>query len=350
MRAQARGLAPYLAALAGVGATLLGIAVLQAVVGDLPSALLLYLVPVVLAASRWGVGPASLAVVAAILGHDVLFVEPRGMLTIARADEALGLVLLLFTAVVTAQLANGARRSAATAQEAAVARRSDQLKTALLRAVTHDLRTPLASIKASVSALRQPGAAYRDEDRAELLAEIEEETDRLDRLVGNLLDASRVEAGALRPRKRPQDVGELLNAVVARLRPVLAERKVEVQVAADVPPVACDYQQLDQVVGNLLENAALHTPAGTPIVLRARCAHDWVRVEIEDCGRGIPVDDRERLFRPFERGPSKRPGTGLGLAIARGFVEAHGGRISVDDAPGGGAVFAFTLPVAGPEP
>ncbi len=332
-----------------MAATLLGIGVLQALVVDLPSVLLLYIVPVVLAASRWGVGPASLAVVAAILGHDVLFVEPRGTLTIARADEALGLVLLLFTAVVTAQLADGARRSAATAQEAAIARRSDQLKTALLRAVTHDLRTPLASIKASVSALRQPGAAYTDEDRAELLADIEEETDRLDRLVGNLLGASRVEAGALRPHKRPQDVGELLNATIARLRPLLSGRDVQVQVAADLPPVACDYQQLDQVIGNLLENAALHTPAGTPIVARAQRAGDRVRVEIEDRGNGVPPEERERLFRAFERGPSKRLGTGLGLAIARGFVEAHGGRIWIEDAPGGGAVFTFTLPVAEPE-
>ncbi len=348
MRGRVRPVQPYLAALAGVAATLLAVGLLQAVV-ELPDVLLLYIVPVVLAASRWGVGPATLAVVTAILGHDVLFVEPRGTLTIARADEALGLVLLLFTAVVTAQLAAAARRSAATAQEAAVARRSDQLKTALLRAVTHDLRTPLASIKASVSALRQPGAAYTDEDRAELLAEIEEETDRLDRLVGNLLDASRVEAGALRPRKRPHDVGELLDAAVARLHPVLADRKVQVCVPANLPSVACDYQQLDQVVGNLLENAALHTPAGTPIVVRAFRAGDRVRVEIEDHGKGIPVEDRERLFRPFERGPSKRPGTGLGLAIARGFVEAHGGRIWVEDAPEGGAVFAFTLPVAGAE-
>jgi two-component system sensor histidine kinase KdpD len=111
---------------------------------DLPSAILLYLVPIVLAASRWGRGPAIFAAVVSILGHDLLFVEPRGTFTVARADEALGLVLLLFTALVTAQLADGARRGAETAREAAVVRRSDELKTAILRAVTHNLRTPLA--------------------------------------------------------------------------------------------------------------------------------------------------------------------------------------------------------------
>src|SRR5919199_1212854 len=130
---------------------------------------------IVLAAARGGRGPAVTAVVASILGHDLLFVDPRGTFSVARADEALGLVLLLFVALVTAQLADGARRGAETAAIAAVARRSDELKTALLRAVTHELRTPLASIKASVSGLRQPEASFAEADRAELLAEIEEE-------------------------------------------------------------------------------------------------------------------------------------------------------------------------------
>src|SRR5439155_19339822 len=149
------------------------VGVLHSTVVDLPAAILLYLVPIVLAASRWGRGPAITAALASILGHDLLFVEPRGTFTVARVDEALGLVLLLFTALVTAQLADGARRVAESEREAAVVRRSDELKTALLRGVTHTLRTPLASIKASVSGLRQTGAAYNDEDRAELLAEIE---------------------------------------------------------------------------------------------------------------------------------------------------------------------------------
>ena len=118
------------------------VGVLHSTVVDLPAAILLYLVPIVLAASRWGRGPAITAALASILGHDLLFVDPRGTFSVARADEALGLVLLLFTALVTAQLADGARRGAETAREAAVARRSDELKTALLRAVTHNLRTP----------------------------------------------------------------------------------------------------------------------------------------------------------------------------------------------------------------
>ncbi|MCA1646604.1 MAG: DUF4118 domain-containing protein [Chloroflexi bacterium] len=332
-------------ALVAVGATFVVVGVLHSTVVDLPAAILLYLVPIVLAASRWGRGPAISAALASILGHDLLFVDPRGTFSVARADEALGLVLLLFTALVTAQLADGARRSAETAREAAVARRSDAVKTALLRAVTHNLRTPLASIKASVSGLRQPDAAFAEEDRAELLAEIEEEADRLDRLVTNLLDASRLEAGGLKLSSHPQDLGELLAAVLDRLQPRLAGRHVSVEIPEDLPPVTCDYAQIDQVVTNLLENAILHTPPGTPVVARARSVDGVVRVEVVDSGPGVPVGERERLFRPFERGQTRSPGSGLGLTIARGFIEAHGGKLWLEDAPASGARFVFTLPL-----
>src|SRR5215217_5463993 len=140
-------LASYLKALVATAVALVVVGQLQASVLNLPTAILLYLVPVILAASRWGRGPAILAVLLAVLGHDVLFVDPVGRLTIARAEEAIGLALLLFTAIVTAQLADSARRGTEAAHEAALARQSDELKTALLRTVSHDLRTPLASIK-----------------------------------------------------------------------------------------------------------------------------------------------------------------------------------------------------------
>jgi two-component system sensor histidine kinase KdpD len=343
-------LADYLKALLAVAITLATVGLLHATGFQLPTAILLYLVPVILAASRWGRGPAVSAVIAAVLGHDLLFVEPVGTITIARLEEAVGLALLLFTALVTAQLADTARRGAEAAREAAVARRSDELKTALLRAVSHDLRTPLGTIKASVSSLRQADATYTPEDRAELLAAIEEEADRLDRLVSNLLDASRLEAGALKPHKRPNDLSELIMTVVPRLQTTLAGRQVRVEIPDDLPLVAYDYAQIDQVVTNLLENAATHTPPGAGVVVRAAVDHDSVRAEVVDQGPGIPPRDRERVFEPFERGETRTRGSGLGLTIARGFVEAHGGRLWVEDAPGGGARFVFTLPVRSPGP
>lgn len=335
---------PYLAVLLAVFSVLLAVGFIQMLVGSLGMAPLLYLVPTTLAAARWGRGPALLAVVASVLGHDVLFVEPIGTLTIARADEALGLALLLFTAVITAQLADAARRGAERARAAEIIRRSDELKTALLRAVSHDLRTPLSSIKASVSGLRQTGAHYTEDDKAELLAAIEDETDRLNSLVGKLLEASLLEAGAAVPRKRPEDVGELVRAVVHRLAPLLAGRHVEVEIPEDAPAISCDYVQIDHVVTNLVENAARHTPEGSPIRIVVRCKTDELVVSVSDRGPGIAPFERERLLQPFERGNTPSAGFGLGLAIARGFVEAHGGHLWVEEAEERGARFSFTLP------
>ncbi len=337
----------YFQAVGAAGATLAIVGLLQAWV-PLPTAILLYLVPIILAASRWGRGPAIVAGIVSMLGHDFFLVEPVGTLTIARPDEALGLILLLFTALATAQLADSARRGAEAEREAAVARRSDELKTALLRAVSHDLRTPLASIKASVSGLRQTAAAYTEADRAELLAEIEEEADRLDRLVSNLLEASRIEAGTLKPRVRPSDLRELVSAVIGRLQPILAGRQVDLEIPDDLPLVACDYAQIDQVVSNLLENAAHYTPPTSSIAIRAATHGNMVQAEVSDHGPGIPAEDRERLFQPFERGRTRGRGSGLGLTIARGLVEAHSGRLWVEDAPDGGARLVFTVPAWSP--
>src|SRR5260370_4591857 len=210
--------ASYALALASVALTVGAIGLLR-MYAELPTAVLLYLVPIILAATRWGRGPAVVAAVASAVAHDFFFIPPIGTLTIASPDEAVGLVLLLFTALVTAQLAEAARHAAEREQEAAVARRSDDLKTALLRTVTHDLRTPLASIKANVSGLRQADVAYSDDDRAELLGAIDDQADRLDRLVANLLDASRLEAGVPVPHKHPQHLATLPRAVLLLPRP-----------------------------------------------------------------------------------------------------------------------------------
>src|SRR5712692_6576239 len=336
--------ASYALALASVALTV-GVIGLLRMYFALPTAVLLYLVPIILAATRWGRGPAVVAAVASAVAHDFFFIAPVGTLTIASPDEAVGLGLLLFTALVTAQLAEAARHAAEREREAAVARRSDDLKTALLRTVTHDLRTPLASIKANVSGLRQADVAYTDEDRAELLAAIDDEADRLDRLVANLLEASRLEAGVLVPHKQPQDLAELVRAVVVRLRPLLAGREVQLTIAENLPLVSSDYGQVDQIVTNLLENATRHTPAGTPIEVRLAADGEVARLEVIDHGAGIPVAERERLFRPFERGRTRAPGSGLGLSIARGLAEAHGGQLEVDENPAGGTCFRLTLPL-----
>lgn len=232
------------------------------------------------------------------------------------------------------------------ALEAEVLRRTDELKSALLDAVSHDLRTPLASILAASGSLRQRDVEWSDEQRAEFADSIDEEARRLDRLVGDLLDLSRIEAGVLSPRKGWYDVGALVEDVTGRLRPLTAAHRVRVQIPEDLPPVLLDYVEIDQVLSNLIENAAKYAPAGTEIDVSAAVDGDTVRIEVADRGPGIPPAEARNVFAPFRRlrRDLRASGTGLGLAIARRLVEAHGGRIGVEPRSGGGSRFVVTLP------
>jgi two-component system, OmpR family, sensor histidine kinase KdpD len=239
------------------------------------------------------------------------------------------------------------------ATDAEVLRRADELKSALLGAVSHDLRTPLASIIASVGSLRQTDVRWTDAEREQFLADIEQEADRLTRIVGNLLDLSRMESGTLHPERSWYDIAALIDDVLGRLRPITRGHRVEASIPDDLPPVSLDYVEIDQVLTNLIENAVRHTPVGSRILISASASGTDVTIEVSDDGPGIALDTIDRLFQPFFRGaPSRSPrGTGLGLAVARGLVEAHGGRISVQNRPNGGAMFRFTLPIgaaAGP--
>ncbi|MDA8218293.1 MAG: ATP-binding protein [Dehalococcoidales bacterium] len=232
--------------------------------------------------------------------------------------------------------------------DAEVLRRTDELKSALLNAVSHDLRTPLSSIIASASSLRQQDVAWTEEDKQEFAAAIEEEALRLNQIVGNLLDLSRIEGGTLRPEKGWYDLGALIDNLLGRLRPLVATHPVKCEVDDGLPPVFLDYVEIDQVLSNLVENAAKYTPAGTEITVSAKLEGDNLRVEVVDRGPGVPPADSTRLFEPFYRPqvPGPRPkGTGMGLAVAKGLVEAHGGRIWVSSREGGGARFVFTLPI-----
>jgi two-component system sensor histidine kinase KdpD len=233
------------------------------------------------------------------------------------------------------------------AMEAEVLRRTDELRTALINAVSHDLRTPLASIIASAGSLLQEDVRWKAEDRREFTQAIVEEAERLDRLVGNLLDLSRIEAGSIRPEKGWYDLGSLANEVAGRLRRLAASHALVLDVPDDLPPARFDYVEIDQVLTNLIENAAKYTPAGSEIRVSLRAGVDAVRIEVADNGPGIPATVLPHLFKPFYRAPGDyRPrGSGLGLAVARGLVEAHGGRIWAENREEGGARFVFTLPV-----
>jgi two-component system, OmpR family, sensor histidine kinase KdpD len=257
---------------------------------------------------------------------------------------------LLATFAGQAALALERARLTEEAARAEVLSRSDELKSALLAAVSHDLRTPLAAIKASATALLDDQVAWGDADRRDFLHAIDEETDRLTLMVGNLLDLSRIEGGALRPDREWYDIDELVGDVVRRLRTRAgaAGREIVVDVPDDLPPVWFDYVEIAQVLLNLGENALKYTPAGTPIRISARREGDMVAIAVADRGPGIPPATRARLFERFYRGDAEAStisGVGIGLAICRGLVEAHGGTIGVESEPGHGATFRFTLPI-----
>ena len=226
---------------------------------------------------------------------------------------------------------------------------AERVKGVLLSSVSHDLRTPLAVIKGAVTNLLDPAVDWQADARGELLGAIDQETDRLNRLLGNLLDMSRIESGAWHPQRGWHDLAELIATVLGRMRPLMAGHPLSADIPAALPPLLFSYAQIEQVLTNILENAAKYTPAGTPVTLAVRAEPDLVRVAIADRGPGIPVGMEARIFEKFVRtaGPERHAdGTGLGLAICKGIIEAHGGRIWAASLPGGGACFTFTLPLA----
>lgn len=232
-----------------------------------------------------------------------------------------------------------------------ILRRTDALRAALLSSVSHDLRTPLTSIKAAASSLLQEDVHWSDEERHSFTQTIEREADRLNRLVENLLDLSRIEGGALTLEKEWYPIDELLHDVLGRMEPLLQGRTVKLDLPADLPPVELDYLMIDQVFTNLLENAQRHTPQGSSIEITVLTSASELILSVADHGPGIPPSDLERIFDKFYRvmGPArKRGGTGVGLSVCRGFVEAHGGRIWAENRRSGGSVFHLTLPLSRP--
>ncbi|HEX3326311.1 MAG TPA: ATP-binding protein [Actinomycetota bacterium] len=220
-----------------------------------------------------------------------------------------------------------------------------RLRAALFSSVTHDLRTPLGSITTAVTSLLDPEGTFTNEQRTEHLETIQEEAERLNRLVGNLLDLSRLRAGALVPSKVEGSIDEVIESVLRRLRTQLVDRELRVDIKEDVPDVPMDVVQIDQVVTNLIENAVKFSLPESPISVSASGWEGGIRVRVANLGHRVRREERDRLFEPFERGEGETVGgTGLGLAIAKAIVVAHGGRIWMDDAPAGGTAVAFELP------
>ncbi len=360
---------------AAAGLVLVGLAVVavwpfRADVSPASPALLL-VVPVVISALVGGRLPALVVAAAAAAALNVAFLPPSGTFKVRSGVDVLALAVFGLVAAVAGTLVarETDRRSSAEVRAAELAalnielrsvedrraeledearridvlERVDEQRSALLRSVSHDLRTPLATIAAVVSDVLD-GDHYDQAARNDLLRLVLDETGRLDRLVANLLDLSRIEAGALRPDRRSVDVGELVDHAAHLLERALTGHRIEIDLPTGLPPIDGDFVQLAQVVINLLENAARHSPAGGRIRVGGAADSTAVRVWIDDEGRGIPPFERARIFEPFRVGEGSTS-SGIGLAICRAVVEAHDGRIEATEAPGGGARFQLSLPV-----
>jgi len=229
---------------------------------------------------------------------------------------------------------------------ARVLEESDHLKSAILSSVSHELRTPLSTIKAAASSLRGQEVGWDSPARADLIAAIDDEADHLNLLVGNLLDMSRIESGALKPRREWNIPSEIVGSVVARMRRLAGEHKLEIDVPEDLPLVPVDYVQMEQVFTNLISNSLKYAPMNTIVRIHARADEGALHVQVSNQGPQIPPEHLERIFDKFYRvtAADRVTGTGLGLSICKGIVEAHGGRIWAENLPGGLA-FNFTLPL-----
>jgi len=225
---------------------------------------------------------------------------------------------------------------------------TEKLQSALLNSISHDLRTPLVSITGALSTLQEDDVRLDTEARRILVDTAAEEAGRLNRLVGNLLDMTRLEAGAIKVKREPRDVQDVIGAALRQVGERLADRPVEIDIPPDLPLVPLDFVLVVHVLVNLIDNALKYSPPGSPIQIRIQPLDGEVAIEVADQGIGIPAEDLDRVFQKFYRvqRPDSVTGTGLGLSISKGLVEAHGGRIWAQNRPDGGAVITVALPLS----
>jgi two-component system, OmpR family, sensor histidine kinase KdpD len=241
-------------------------------------------------------------------------------------------------------LAQDRARGAHTATEAEATRRSETERTAVLHAIAHDLRTPLAAISTAATELSEP--QLNDEHRLELTSAVRMDAGRLGQMLDDLLDLSRIEAGAVNPQPDWCDLNETIARAADQVRAQHGDFGMRVDLPADLPPVSADAAQLQRVFTNLIDNAAKFSPSDQPVEVRGVSANGRVTIRVIDHGLGIPPAEHSQIFKPFVRGRGAQTGSGLGLAICRGFVEANGGRITLQSRGRDGAAFAVSFPAA----
>jgi two-component system sensor histidine kinase KdpD len=272
----------------------------------------------------------------------VLGVKPKDTASHLSPDQR----RLLETFASQAALAIERAQLAEQAQYAHLLQATDQLQTALLNSISHDLRTPLVSVTGALSSLAEGGSAMDSEIRQSLIDTALEEAERMNRLIGNLLNMTRLEAGAMQVVRLPGDVQDVIGTALENLTGRLDERQILVDVPGNLPLIPMDFVLIVQVLSNLIDNSLKYSPPDTPIEIRAWQVDREIGIQVIDRGVGIPKDDLPRIFDKFYRveRPENISGTGLGLSISKGIIEAHQGRIWAENRPGGGTIVTFTLP------
>lgn len=308
-----------------------------------PDVVMLYLLSVVIAATRFGRGPALLASALSVLAYDFFFVTPHFTFAVADSRHLVTFITLFIVGLSISAVADAARAATVLAH-------TEELRSSLLSSVSHDLRTPLAAITGAATTLRDRSADLQPAQRDELIGAICDEAERLERLVGNLLDMSRLQSGVLEVKREWVPVEELIGAALGQLEHQLGARPIRTQVAPSLPLVPVDPVLIEQVLYNLLDNAHRYTPPGKPVTVSARAIEGGVELTIDDEGAGLESGTEQRVFEKFYRGKGTGPGAGLGLAICRAVIVAHKGTIVAGRSPSGGARFTITLPLIGQPP
>ena len=306
-----------------------------------------YLLAVVIAAINWGKGPAITASIIGVLSFDFFLVPPYYTFTVASVHYIFTFIGLLIVGLVVSTLASRVREQTIKAQKVELLQETEKLQTALLHSISHDLRTPLATITGSLSTILHDDLDLNKKTSQELLKGAKQEADRLNRLVSNLLDMTKMEAGVLRISKKPCDLRDVLGTSLEALKEKVGCREVRISIPADCPEIYLDFSFMIKAFYNLIDNAINYSLPGSPILIRAAVINDRVRIEIIDQGPGIPPADLERIFEKFYRAksPGRVSGTGLGLSICKGIIEAHNGAIAARNNPAGGATLAISLPL-----
>jgi len=317
---------------------------------DLVNIAMVYLLAVVIVALAYSRGPAIVATVLAVATFDWLFVPPQGAFTVEDAQYLLTFAIILAVGLIISRLKRNVRVQARAQAKLEAAAQTERVRSTLLASISHDLRTPLAVMTGASSTLAERGERLSAEEREALARSIYEQAREMSERVAKLLQMTRLEVGGIALERDWASLAEIAAAVLSRLRERLTGHRVVLELPEDLPLVRVDAALIDQVLANLLENAARYTPPGTVVRLRARREAQELVVSVEDFGPGLPPGDIERVFAKFEHGAAEARGggMGLGLAICRAIVGLHGGRIWAEKLPLGGSAFRFTVPLEEP--